>query len=780
MRGRWVTAFAWSLLASLSLASPASARDDRHIAIDVAAGPLSQSLASLARQAGISIGGAEPLAQERAAAVRGTMSVREALDRLLRSASLRAIQVAPMVYRLERRPRASRAPHARPVPESPAAVNDIVVTATKEGAALRDVAQPLTLLDSDDIARLGDAVDTATLAGSITGLSVTNLGPGRNRLFVRGVADSPFDGFGQSSVSVQIDDARATYDAPDPDLRLIDMAQVELLKGPQGPLYGSGALGGVFRLVPAKPALDRVDGWAQLGVESVDHGGIAGSAEVVANVPLLPDRIGLRAVAYRIGQSGWIDDSGGASDVNHGQTTGGRIAIRARIGADWMVDLSGLTQLSSIADSQYVTGSRTLQRAAQMAEPQDTDFSLFDVAATGRIGSLTLTGSTSLARQQLQATYDASQAATLLGASAPARYFDNRQYQVLNSEARIGSAPGQISWIAGISLLNATTEATGTITDPSGSRAILQFQRRITEIAAYGEVSLRLNNRLRASAGGRLLRSAIDDERQEQGTAAGVSRATVRVSPSATLSWQPGNRLIMFARYASASRPGGVDSSGQTTTGNSTYEADELQSYDLGLRLSAPSHALALEANVFHSSWQHVQADYLDTNGLITTRNAGNAKNSGIDISLSGSPSRDWTIRLGGLLQHARLDAAAGVGLPEDRRLPVVPDLAGHLDVARTFDARGWRFRFGARATYTGDARLSFDPGLDRKTDEVVLVATSLIAERFGWRWRVGVDNMLGSRADTFAFGNPFSIQNSDQRTPVKPRTVSLSLRRSW
>jgi outer membrane receptor protein involved in Fe transport len=770
-----VGAFAWSLPASLSLASPVSARGDQHVPIDVPAGSLAQALTVLARQGSISIGGAEPLAQERAAAIHGNMPVRKALDRLLRDTSLRAVQVAPTVFRLEQRP---RPPRARPAPLAPAAGGDIVVTATKQGAALRNVAQPLSLLNPDDIAALGDSIDTAEFASGITGLSVTNLGPGRDRLFIRGVADSPFDGFGQASVSVQVDDARATYDAPDPDLRLIDLAQVELLKGPQGPLYGSGALGGVFRLVPAKPALDHAEGWAQLGMEAVDHGGLAGSAEVVANVPLTADRIGVRAVAYRIGQSGWIDDSGGSGNVNHGSTTGGRIAIRARIGATWTVDLSGLTQLSSVADSQYVTGSRTLQRPAQIAEPQDTDFSLLDLATTGQIGSLRFTSSTSLARQTLQATYDASQAAALLGASAPARYFDDRHYQVFNSEARIGSASGRLSWVAGISLLNATTDAAGTITDASGARGILQFKRRITEVAAYGEASFRLNETLRATAGGRLFRSVIDDERREQGTTAGVARATVRVSPSATLSWQPVNRLIMFARYASASRPGGVESTGQGTS--ATYQADEIQSYDIGLRWSAPRHALGLDADVFHSSWQHVQADYLDTNGLITTRNAGDATNSGIDMSLTWSPARFWTIGLGGLLQHARLDVAASTGLPDDTRLPVVPDLAGHLEVARTFDARGWHFRLGARATYTGDARLSFDPGLDRKTDEVAVVATSLTAERAGWHWRVGVANLLDSHADSFAFGNPFSVQAGDQRTPVKPRTLSLSLRRSW
>ncbi|WP_447412480.1 hypothetical protein, partial [Clostridium perfringens] len=80
--------------------------------------------------------------------------------------------------------------------------------------------------------RLGFA--STDVALGLEGLSLTNLGPGRNRQFIRGVADSPFNGPSQSTVAVVLDEARITFDAPDPDLRLVDMERIELLKGPQG------------------------------------------------------------------------------------------------------------------------------------------------------------------------------------------------------------------------------------------------------------------------------------------------------------------------------------------------------------------------------------------------------------------------------------------------------------------------------------------------------------------------------------------------------------------
>lgn len=97
------------------------------------------------------------------------------------------------------------------------------------------------------------ALDTASVASDVEGLTLTALGPGRNRMFLRGVADSPFNGASQSTVALLVDDARLTYSAPDPDLRLVDVDRVEILKGPQGSLYGTGALGGIIASSPTVP-----------------------------------------------------------------------------------------------------------------------------------------------------------------------------------------------------------------------------------------------------------------------------------------------------------------------------------------------------------------------------------------------------------------------------------------------------------------------------------------------------------------------------------------------
>src|SRR5205085_621294 len=105
----------------------------------------------------------------------------------------------------------------------------------------------------------------------LSGLTVTNLGPGRNKLFVRGLSDGAASGHAQAMVGLYFDDMRLTYNAPDPDLRLVDIDRVELLRGPQGSLYGSGSLGGVLQVVSNRPNATARSGFVSARAETTDE-----------------------------------------------------------------------------------------------------------------------------------------------------------------------------------------------------------------------------------------------------------------------------------------------------------------------------------------------------------------------------------------------------------------------------------------------------------------------------------------------------------------------------
>ena len=154
---------------------------------------------------------------------------------------------------------------AAPARRNPAAlgsprVTELLVTARKRPERLDTLPAGISVVSGDQLiaTAAGGARDTA---GQLVGVLATNLGPGRDKLLMRGLSDGAFTGRARSTVSTYLDDAPINYNAPDPDLRLTDVERIETLRGPQGALYGSGALSGVYRIVANKP-----DPEAYLGV----------------------------------------------------------------------------------------------------------------------------------------------------------------------------------------------------------------------------------------------------------------------------------------------------------------------------------------------------------------------------------------------------------------------------------------------------------------------------------------------------------------------------------
>jgi hypothetical protein len=132
------------------------------------------------------------------------------------------------------------------------------------------------------------------------------------------------------------------------------------------------------------------------------------------------------------------------------------------------------------------------------------------------------------------------------------------------------------------------------------------------------------------------------------------------------------------------------------------------------------------------------------------------------------------------VLQRARIDPNGTTEASSDRRLPAVPDASANAELSHDLTAGPWKLRLIGRANYLGASRLSFDPTLDRRTPDSVIFSTAVVADRGGWRLRIGADNLLDSHSDTFAFGNPFSVRSGNQRTPTKPRTLSVTVKRGW
>ncbi|GAD49283.1 putative TonB-dependent receptor [Caenibius tardaugens NBRC 16725] len=723
---------------------------------------------------------------QRTPPLHGQMTANEALDRLLAGTGLVARKTGPHTYRIRRfsTPRAARAPtlqvhvskRVEPVPS--ATGTEIVVTGQKRLQNLARVPMSISVVDLDDIRFFNAAADTRLIARSVDGLALTNLGPGQNRQFIRGVADSPFDGPSQSTVAVQLDNTRLTFDAPDPDLRLVDVDQVEVLKGPQGPLYGSGALGGIYHIVTHKPDLATVSGHMRMTGQAVQHGQITAGGDAVINLPLVNDTLALRAVGYVDHRAGWIDNIGRTADANSAATFGGRLALRWQPDSAWSIDISGILQNVDVADSQYVnTSHESIKREGRIPEPSDSDFKAMAATVQRRMGSVNLLATTSYVTQKISYKLDSSNASPLFGLSGPSRFTDDNRYSLWNTEIRV-SPSGNGRWITGLSYMEANTRSHAAIATLADSVVAESMNRKVTEIAVFGEFEIPLSRQFSLTGGARLFQTKEENEAAET-----IARTTEKIrktgfSPSASLAWHPTDRNLLYLRYARALRPGGLAPGANDTARR--FESDELGTFDLGYRHENRSKTLQLAASAFITTWNDIQSDYLLPNGLVSTRNAGQGRIHGVELSATWQPVEG--LKLGGGITYldAMLVKTQGGAKLDDRRLPVVPKLSGRFEAQYRFTMGTWRALIAGQASYTGHARLSFDENLDRSMGGYAILTTSAALSRDHLTLGLNIDNALNVRGDSFAFGNPFSIMSGRQYTPVQPRTMTLSITRAW
>ncbi|MEO8308610.1 MAG: TonB-dependent receptor plug domain-containing protein [Pseudomonadota bacterium] len=766
----------WCLLATNS--ALAAQPDTQSFSIDIPSQAMDSALESLARQTGASVGMAGRMPNVRTRTVRGSMTALSALEAMLQGASLVVVEIAPLSFRLE--PKTSADAGDALTDAAPASLEEIVITGTKRAQDWFTSPLPIAVLGSEDFKFSAPLMGTRAALQASSSTSSTNLGPGRNRQFIRGIADSAFNGPSQSTVSVHLDEARLNFDAPDPDLRQVDVARIEVLKGPQGPLYGTGALGGIFHIVTNRPDLMAAEAQAAIYGSALDTGGAGGGASLVVNAPLSAERLGLRAVAYVGEEPGWIDNLQGRNNANSAHVAGGRLALRAQPSQSWTLDLSGVAQSTRVDDSQYaIAGFPGYQRDGISPEPHDGDFYMGLFTATGTMGAVNILLTTSSIYQEVNSTLDASAAAPEFGLTGKIGYEDARTYHLFNQELRLTGVVWSMDWLAGAALMSARSHVEGSVeTDAGASLPEVALAQHAQEIAAFGELHFGVVPGVHATAGLRVSSTSIEDELGGEAGEGALSRSTVSVTPSLAVDWQPTNvgRYYYF-RFAQAERPGGLSPGAGTE--DHQFDADSLSSFNLGGRFRMHDDSLTLDTALFAARWKHIQSDYLLPSGIVATHNVGDGDNYGWEATLRWRPEGPWSFDADMTLQQARLTHPE-IDVADDPRLPIVPDFRARAVLGRTVSMGNWAGVLSGELGYTGPSRLSFEEALDRKMGEFATMAMALGLTKPGWSLLARVDNATNSRADTFAYGNPFSVRTVEQHTPLQPRTLTLSVTHSF
>jgi outer membrane receptor protein involved in Fe transport len=790
----WPLALMAGLAAGAAHAAPAG-KPSPSVHLQIPAKPVHAALIDFALQADLSLGGDLEACVGVAPALYGRMSSQAALDRILAHSRCGYAMPDPRTVLIRKlapvRPRPASAP---PQPSS-LALGEVVITAQRYPNLPGRTPYAISVISGSTLAR-ETLTSLSDLTGQVAGMTVTNLGPGRDKILLRGLSDGAFTGQTQSMVALYLDDVPITYSAPDPDLRLADIERVEIMRGPQGTLYGGGSLGGVLRIATRKPDLDRYQANLLAGVAYTWDGGVGGEFEAMANVPITPGRVALRAVAYRDTQNGYIDNSTlGLKHVNGSKREGVRASLRAVLTPHWTATLGVTTQSINDNDTQY--GLRRLgahRRDNTVREPHDNDFDHLSLTLAGDGGWGRVTGSVSRLSHQFDSRYDATSAATLYGLPpGPAAFDEEKAIDLTVAEVTYATPSDQrLHGLIGV------FGSTGTIRlrsqlqglHPAGATAYAERRDdKINETAVYGEATFDATARLSATAGLRWFDFRFDTDSlvtQPGGQRAfnGSDDAT-GLSPKLLVSYDARPGLLFYAQVAEGYRPGGFNSAGRIGQAFDVsgvparrYQADELWNYEIGVKLRGWDDRLQGRIAAFYAAWESVQSDQYLSDGTAYTANIGNGDNRGIEAEAALRLNGQIDLRAAALLNDPEITRQnLDFSSRHDASLPGVPRASASfgVDYHRPLP-RDLTLRLQGQATYIGSSYLTFDADNMHEMGEYLGLRGVASLEAGDWTLAGTVDNPFGAHPNSFSFGNPFLITRDQIITPPRPRTISVRL----
>jgi outer membrane receptor protein involved in Fe transport len=751
---------------------------------NISPGRLGEVAASLGVQAGVTITVTEPdVADQYSPGVRGDLSLQDALDQALRGTGAEALFYDRTTIRIVRKraPPPSKEPALAAAPAAIEEPEEIVVTASKQNMLLDSYPGSVKVIRLDrDWTADNAAGGTAAITQLLPTLSSTNLGPGRNKLFIRGMADSSFNGPTQATAGQYLGDVRLNYNAPDPDLNLYDMSRVEVLVGPQGTLYGAGSLGGVIRLVPNEPDTEEASATASAGLSSNRSGAISRDGAAMFNVPLLRDHVALRLVAYGARDGGYIDDLGrGLHDINSTASYGERSTLRVENLSGWTLDFGFVLQNINSADDQYtLRGDPPLTRSSVIPQPFRNNYRVAYIGVRRPVGDAELVSTTSSVWQGLKTVFDATGHD---GTMTPARFEEDNNITLISHETRIaGGSPGA-PWVGGLTTLfsfSLLSRSLGSLNAPVQIAGVVNVQ---AEAALFGQISHPLTRTLTGTIGERLtfanstglLMGAPADGSQTS------SRDSVHFSNTLALDWHPGGLFSGFFHYQQGDRAGGLavapSGSGLETR---KFTADGLNMDEIGIRLGREAYdPLLVRTALFAADWNNMQADLVDTSGLPYTTNIGRGRLYGLDADVTWYPSPALTLSAAAFLNDSKLVAPEREFATYGKQtLPNVARNGGRLAAQWHQEIAPGGLSAETSVRYVGKSTLGVGQLLDIPQGNYFVVDADARLDFGRFTLSLNLDNIGDVRANTFAFGNPFGLAQRNQMTPLQPRTLRLGL----
>ena len=515
--------------------------------------------------------------------------------------------------------------------EAAPASDEIVVTAQKREQVLFNVPMAVSAISANEIAERG-ANQLEDLQYTVPGLSIAQLAPGQEQPQLRGI--SVFSGL--PTVGVYLDDLPLNGETGQAglDVRLIDMQRVEVLRGPQGTLYGQGAVGGTIRYITPTPDLSAFS--ARLGAEAgaITDGGIDSQLQGSLNMPIVDGVLGVRIAASHQEYGGWIDDTTSGHEDNN---SGGSDYLRARAlwrpTANLDVSLMLLHQELKLGSMSLGDADRTYTGA--VPTPSSSEANIANLTLTYDLGFARLLSSSGWVDRYDFNQVDLSplfipalETPPPFGFGYPSGTFTSIAYQTRNKnrffaqELRLTSASETpLSWTLGAMYRDSRARVSS---DTVNTPDIVPVDLLSTDgtspsdsvsWSVFGEATWAISPALHATFGGRYFedRRTQDIASTTFGTpSADEGKVTFSAfSPRVNLMWSPSENFNLYLNIAKGFRSGGfnrVSAGFGIVTVPPTYDPDTLWSYEVGGRFRTPDHRLSAEFSIYYNDWTDVQS----------------------------------------------------------------------------------------------------------------------------------------------------------------------------
>jgi outer membrane receptor protein involved in Fe transport len=612
----------------------------------------------------------------------------------------------------------------QPAGTQAAQLEEVVVTAQKRVENLQNVPVSITALGGNELERI-DSPSLVDFARRVPGLSFRSTGPGENEVVVRGIAsasstlrqttgyyldDTPISALGLGAI----------------DAGLFDLARIEVLRGPQGTLYGSGSMGGTVRLITNKPDFDRFSARGDVALAETHGGNMSESINAGINLPI-NQKLALRGVGYLRNDGGWIDRARRVmrfnahdpsqyradlslpveKNVNGQETRGMRLALTFNPTESLSIVPSVFYQhlyMDSRADYDQPPGSGDNQLQTRIVpESIEDTFTLSNLTARFSTHALEFLSSTSYFDRKRLDVEDVSTVPLFffqpLQTSLIASPYtsDNRNHAFVEEVRMSTLSDGPFRVIAGLFYSDSTSNLGTLSRGPGFSQAVFpivddifsesQSRLNTSERAAFGELSYRILDSLTMTVGVRHFKSKTTSVGTRGGFAVNPPRGGLTIvvpeidqeesgtNPKYLLSWQATPDALLYGTAAQGFRPGGVNGPFPNafcggdlaalglTKPPEQFNADTLWNYEFGAKTRWLDRRLTVNSAVYYIDWTAVQQQVALPCGFEFLGNFGSARSRGAELEVTAQVSDHLVLATGAGFNKAELTGRGIAGV---------------------------------------------------------------------------------------------------------------------